>query len=308
MSLETGKHFEYLESFFKQQIWLTPLSSFNDPFEGRFKLISFTSRTILSKPEMLDQYLELQRQHGEPDLTREAFISRLESGQFQDALIANSPSVHDLFQSHGAICLTLDPKNIPMWAYYGNNHKGCCLKFELDFQLIQNETGMTDLPYYAEEVENGNTLISFHLPKTDYEFVLSKVQYEEEMPTIDLNEVIKLKTTIEQTKYLVSRSVGVKYRQWGHEHEYRLIANTNSVIQDNLSLPLKIIAPFLSITGIITGSNMDNDTIERVKKMANQYKMSLSKASCSPEGYKIEISEDHTHVQPVNIYLEPEAI
>lgn len=174
MSLETGKHFEYLESFFKQQIWLTPLSSFNDPFEGRFKLISFTSRTILSKPEMLDQYLELQRQNGEPDLTREAFISRLESGQFQDALIANSPSVHDLFQSHGAICLTPDPKNIPMWAYYGNNHKGCCLKFELDFQLIQNETGMTDLPYYVEEVENGNTLISFHLPKTDYELFYPK--------------------------------------------------------------------------------------------------------------------------------------
>lgn len=308
MSLEPGKHFEYLESFFKQQIWLTPLSSFNDPFEGRFKLIPLTSQTILSKHEMLNQYLELQRQNGEPDLTREVFISRLESGQFQDELIANSPSVHNLFQSHGAICLTPDPTNIPMWAYYGNNHKGCCLKFELDFQLIQNETGMTDLAHYVEEVKNGKTLLAFHLPKTDYEFVLSKVEYEKEMPTIDLNEVIKLKTKIDQTKYLVSRSVGVKYRHWKHEHEYRLIANTNSVIQNNLSLPLKIIAPFLSITGIITGSNMDNENIERVKKMANQYKIGLSKASCSPDGYKIEIAEDHTYVQTVSICLEPEII
>lgn len=308
MSLETEKHFEYLESYLKQQIWLTPLSSFNDPFEGRFKLISFTSQTILSKPEMIDQMLELHRQNGEPDLTMEVFISRLKSEQFQDTLIANSPSVHNLFHSHGAICLTPNSTNIPMWAYYGNNHKGCCLKFELDFQLIQNETGMTDLAHYVEEVKNGKTLISFHLPGTDYEFVLCKVQYDEEMPTIDLNEVIKLKTTIEQTKYLVSRSVGVKYRQWEHEHEYRLIANTNSFIEDSQSLPLKNIAPFLSITGIIAGSNMDDKTTERVQKMANQYKMGLSKASCSADGYKIEISENHAYAQNVNVCLEPEAI
>ncbi|BCA96087.1 hypothetical protein TUM19329_24480 [Legionella antarctica] len=310
MSLEKEEHFEYLDSYLKQQIWLTPLSSFNDPFEGRFKLTSFRPETILSKPDLFNQMLELQRQNGEPDLNKETFASRLTSAEFQDVLLTHSPEVHNIFQAHGTICLTPDPANIPMWAYYGNNHQGCCIKFELDFQLIQNETGLVDLALFAKEINNGKTLLSFHLPKTDYEFVLSKVQYEEEMPTIDLNEIIKL-TEIEKIKYLVSRSVGVKYKQWQHEYEYRLIANTNSFIENNQSLPLVNIAPFLSVTGIVIGSNMKSDTIDRVKKMANQYEMSLSKASCSSDGYKIEITE-YMDVQESAEnqarYLEPEAI
>lgn len=312
MSLETEEHFSYLESYLKQQIWLTPLSSFNDPFEGRFRIKSFRSETILSKPDLFNQMLELHRQNGEPNLNKETFTSRLTSPEFQDVLLAHSPEVQNIFQSHGAICLTPDPANIPMWAYYGNNHQGCCIKFELDFQFIQKETGVDDLSFFIQEIHNGRTLLSFHLPKTEYDFVLSKVEYEEEMPTIDLNEIIELKTTIEQIKYLVSRSVGVKYKQWQHEYEYRLIANTNSHLEGNKCLPLKIIAPFLSITGIVIGSSMGSDTIERVKKMANQYKMNVSKAFCSTVGYKIEITEYNAHseesVSKSSTCLKPEVI
>ena len=315
ISLEKEEHFTYLESYFRQQIWLTPLSLFNDPFEGHFRLKSFRPDTILARPKLLEQMLESHRQNGEPDLNRETFISRLNSAEFQETLLAHSPDVHNLFQSHGAICLTPDPTNIPMWAYYGNNHKGCCLRFELDFQLIQNEIGISNLDSFVQDINSGKTLISFHLPKTDYEFVLSKVQYEKEMPSIDLNEVIEFKTTIEQIQYLVSRSVGVKFKQWQNENEYRLIANTNSIIVGNRPLSLKIIAPFLSVTGIIIGSRMDINTKKRVEEMANKYKMSLSKASCSTKEYKIEITEYSTNSSqpvsnkgPTNLYLEPEVI
>jgi hypothetical protein len=314
-SLEKEEHFKFLESYFKQQIWLSSLSSFNDPFEGNFLLKSFRPDTILARPKLLEQLLELNRQNGKPDLNRETFISQLRSEEFQETLLAQSSEVRNLFQSHGAICLTPDPTNIPMWAYYGNNHKGCCLRFELDFQLIQDEIGISDLKLFKQDIHNGKTLISFHLPQTDYEFVLSKVQYEEEMPAIDLNEVIEFKTIIEQIKYLVSRSVGVKFKQWQNENEYRLIANTNSIIEGNQPLPLKIIAPFLSVTGIIIGSNMDVNNKKRVEKMANQYEMSLSKASCSTKEYKIEITgynansyEPVSNKDPTNVCLESEII
>ena len=289
MSMANEKQFTYLESYLNQQIWLSPLSSFNDPFEGSFRIKSFRPDVILAKPSLFNQMLELHHQNGEPDLNRETFIFRLKSAEFQDVLLASCSEVHDLFKSHGAICLTPDPTNILMWAYYGNNHKGCCLKFELDFQLIQNEIGIDDLEFFVQEIHKGKTLISFHLPGTDYEFVLSKVRYADKIPIIDLNKIINLKTIIEQTKYLVPRSVGVKFKQWKHEKEYRLIANTNSIIEDKQALPLKNIAPFIKVTSIIIGSKMEDKTKRRIEKMA-RYKMNVSKASCSEKDYKIEIS------------------
>ena len=117
--------------------------------------------------------------------------------------------------------------------------------------------------------------------------MLSKVQYKEEMPEIDLNKIIKFKTTLEQTKYLAPRSVGVKCKQSKHENEYLLIENTNSIIEDNQSLPLNIIIPFLTVTGLIIGAGMSVETEKRVRSMASHYE--VSKASFSTKEYKIDI-------------------
>ena len=50
--------------------------------------------------------------------------------------------------------------------------------------------------------------------------------------------------------------------EWEHEDEFRLIVNGNSA--ESGLLPLEIFAPFLKVTGIIIGEQMDVDKRNRV--------------------------------------------
>lgn len=297
MACNTENYFHRLDSCFQQQLWFTPLSNLNDPFEGCFKLKTFRPTTILSNPKLLSWHLESYRKNGERNLTEEALKTRLCDPVFQKELANIEKNYQkELFHKHGAVCFTDDPNNIPMWAYYANDHQGYCLELELDFGYIQKKCNTSDLTPLFKDIQKGKTLLSFsHTPKRSYkpyEFVFTKVRYAEKIPTVDLNKAIKISSELEKIKFLVARSVGVKFTQWQHEREYRLIANTNSgSLQGNNPLPLKIIAPFLKVTGIILGAKMDGDRISQIERLAHQHKIRLLKATISPNEYKIETQE-----------------
>ncbi len=290
---------QYLESYFKQEIFLSPLDSFNDPFEGRFCLKSLLPETILSKPKLFQEILD-QHKIIEPNLTAGNLKIRLKSKEFQDSIINKKIVYKHLFNSHGAICLTRSPNNIPMWAYYGKAHTGCCIEFELDFNVIQRATNINDtaINNFSRDVYNGETLISFNLPGTSYEFVFVRVKYEKKIPTIDLNKIIDL-PSLERTIYIVSNSVGVKFIQWQHEQEFRLICNSYSNNSDNL-LPLKAFAPFLKITGVIMGSAIKDKNKKTIIEKTEAYNLSLFSASCSKLEYLIEINKYKNHIDTDN--------
>ena len=50
--------------------------------QGRFRLKSFKPKTILSRPELFNQMLDLYRKNGEPDLNVGTFMTRLKSDEF----------------------------------------------------------------------------------------------------------------------------------------------------------------------------------------------------------------------------------
>lgn len=291
MPLVGEKAFERLESYLNQEVWLTPLNQFNDPFEGKFRYKHLEPDAVLSNPELLDFFF-LKHIEDEPNLKLEEFKNRLKLPDFQETLQNNQSTIAtNIFESHGALCLTSDFRNIPMWAYYGNEHRGCCLEFEVDFNLIKNSTGISQksIEWFKQDFHGRKTILPFSLNDSPYHFIFLRVNYEKTMPTIDLNELLKITNESSRLEYITRRSVGVKFAQWEHEDEFRLIVNANS--RECGLLPLPRFAPFLKINRIILGSAISEDNRQELRKLSQKYNIKVIDSFCSESDYHIELKE-----------------
>lgn len=287
--LSEEQHLTFLENYLKQKVWLTPLKEFNDPFEGKFMLKGFTPEFVLNSPYLLNHFLK----HGEPNLTVDALKERLRSPEFQQIFNQQSQQhyqmVKDTFSNHGALCLTPKNNNIPMWAYYANDHKGYCVEFTVDFSYIQKHAAIDPnmLAEFMHGIKTGTNILSFQLKEHRQEFVFAKVSYNREIPTIDLEALFRITNEYKQTEYLVKNSVGVKHSDWDHENEYRLIANSNSKNCELMSL--QYYAPFLKVTAIIMGARIEKENEEKIQKLCKTYGIRLYKAVCSESAYGLTI-------------------
>lgn len=276
IKLETEEDFVRLENYLNQDVWLSPFSDVNDEFEGCFNLVPLTSQTVLSNQELFDKML-LLHQHDEPGLNKEEFKVRLESKEFQDAL-SSSRKLQQLYHSHGVLCFTQAPDDLQMWNKYGDSHRGCCIEFELDFHVIQNQAKISKENIYdfIHNVTNNHLPISFHMPGVTFEFIFVRVKYADEFPILHWDELLHLSKPIDQILYIVPRSIGVKLKKWSNEKEFRLIVNTNSTISG--LLPLKRFVPFIRVTGIIIGSETPENIQKKMAEKATSREISLMKA------------------------------
>lgn len=254
--------FNQIEEYFQQKIWMPPLESLNDPFEGRFKLTPPKIKTVRKNPMLKQIVLEVLRENGKPDLLEYQLDSEL--SQFVE-LYNNqigTRMIHDQFSRFGIFSFTDNPSNIPMWSYYANYHQGYCIVFELDFssafELI--ELNLNQKIEYMKLIKNGEEAINIG----------------------SHDNAVKM-------RFLLAHSFGVKYKQWEHENEYRLIANANSIDHAD-SKPMSLgYAPFIKVTGLIMGKKLKpkNALIELCK----QYHMDLIQADYSLEKYEVVISD-----------------
>lgn len=286
-SLSEEKHFGYLQNYLDQRVWLVPLSEFNDPFEGKCSLVSLPPQRILKDPELFDYVLRQHHLNGEYELTAHELKMRLNSQDFRAALI-NNPRVQT-FERHGALCLTRKNNNIPMWAYYADNHKGYCIEFELDFNYLckQAQVDPKKVKAFINTIIQGTGILSHTLPNYPQAFAFAKVRYSKKMPSLVLEDFMRLPSEYEKLKYFIKNSVGVKFIEWRHEDEFRLIVNSNS--RESGILPLEGFAPFLKVTGVILGDRMEKEKQQRVGELCQNKKMKLYTASSSYSAYEIII-------------------
>jgi hypothetical protein len=285
-----------LEDFLKQNVYLPSLNALNDPYEGRFKFKNFTPEQVFADPEVLKHTLDHFRTAGEPELTEEELRTKITSKEFQDCLADSELSfVEDFFENNGVLCLTVDKNNIPMWAHYGDNHTGYCVVFELDLNHIQKLLDLTDKDFqeYINLVEKGEEILSFNYNR--HSSIFSKISYTINVPVISLPDFSKIPDNYSRRKYLAEHSFAIKFDQWSYESEFRLIATGTG------SLNLKLYAPFLSVTGVIVGSKMDNRYVKSVYDLCKIYGIKLYKALCSEYAYEILIEEraEISNVEPV---------
>lgn len=302
LSLSNKKSFDFVENYLEQRVWLTPLKDFNDPFEGIFSFKACSPEYILDKPNILNNTVYYLRKNGEPDLTVDDYKSRLQTPEFREA-VTKLPNkiVNDMFLEHGALCLTDKNNSIPMWAYYSDNHKGCCIEFELDYSYIKDwhiKNGIgSDENDIKNALESGEPLI-FSKKEDDNDitvFAITKIRYSEVIPDCDLKTFLEeqnneeVKKEFRGIRYIIKNSIGVKYKEWEHENEYRLTTNSNSKTAG--SLFLKRYVPFLKITGIIAGSKIKRKKKKRLEKLCKKYNKKLYHASVSENPYHIAISD-----------------
>ena len=141
-------------------------------------------------------------------------------------------------------CFSEENSSIPMWAYYANNHQGVCLEYDTSKLNIEDE----------------------------YEFELKrafcKVHYSDYRPQDQHGEY----------------SLIVKSSQWSHEHEWRLICDTEN---NYISVPC--------LTAVYLGINFDfmkngEQIIDAIRSTGKNIKL----FDCRPDSEKYEIQ--HTNI------------
>jgi hypothetical protein len=179
-----------------------------------------------------------------------------------------------------------------MWAYYADNHKGYCVEFELDFNHMRKSTVIEPkkLDEFINNIHLGAQILSSKLRDYPQAFIFTKIRYSKTIPSISYDHSAKLTSEYDQLEYFVKNSVGVKSIEWEHEDEFRLIVNGNS--EDGGLLPLEIFAPFLKVTGIITGAQMEANNRKRLLDTCKNKSIRLYNAICSDTFYEILIELD----------------
>lgn len=100
------------------------------------------------------------------------------------------------YRAFGICSLTDNPKSLPMWAYYGDSHKGLCIGIKTS-TIAQHQR---------------------YLLKSNILLMLHKVFYTKKIPIVHFEINTNSDNDKEILKTLYTKSIN-----WKHEEEYRLI-------------------------------------------------------------------------------------
>lgn len=180
-------------------------------------------------------------------------ISFLDPSCFNDPfdcsyILPNRESVSNKFR---VLCTIQDPKNILMWSYYGENHRGYC------FEYSKHEI--------VSEIINLNI---------DGLCIMGKVQYKDNRP----NYTCPTKTFSYSNIKSIIECTFTKFKKWQHEEEYRFVIVSNSFSDEKVATPLKI-----SIHNIINGCKGDGMPVSN----ANNEQIPVKKLVIDDEKYKL---------------------
>lgn len=194
-----------IHSFASCCLRFSPLSAFNDPFEGRPEIRGFIANEKLQQRvyDSLPQELRIAYQKLQPE--QKALISE---GDFVQSAMALSPStVPALLRSFapsilelaksipdrldgllGALCLCENRDSLLMWAHYASSHTGFLAEYKTDHPYLSARRTPSDEFYHPRRVE-----------------------YRHERPSAELFELEGLELFL------------VKSRHWEYECEWRVL-------------------------------------------------------------------------------------
>lgn len=157
-------------------------------------------------------------------------------------LFSNNKDMKNIFR---VLCLTEDFKNILMWSYYADSHKGYC--FEYDTKEINK---------------------SIQDSEKDGLCIIGNVNYTDKRPE-SKREVSKFSYT--DIKFYIDASFN-KFSNWSHEKEFRyVIISKDTDVDDYLNFTIPV-------NNIYEGIEGDDEKIDKSKniKLSKLYKCSKS--------------------------------
>lgn len=170
----------------------------------------------------------------------------------KEEIIIKINEVLEGFSEHSKILsLTTSIDNMPLWAHYGNNHKGMCISYN-----IENLDRNSDL----------------------YEG-LFKVVYKDKK--IEITEELKntldylLEEDVKEGLLLVFFTFIIKHKSWNYEDEWRVVLESENAESGKIKNPMKVDAIYL-------GKDCSEDNVKKVIELSNRincevYKMEYSK-------------------------------
>lgn len=186
-----GNNEHILETLLNGQLWFSKVEDFNDPFEWKFRY----KINIERDEDAIRQYVEANSF----SLPTEEKLKRLRKYKDSPSLLEfelNRP--FSRFYDQGVCCFAEEEniKNVLMWSYYSNSHKGIALGF--DEKNIE-----------INHVDNFKNGILIFKP------LIKRVIYDNHKGFI--NPFDKNRPDILVTKYM-------KTKDWEHEKEVRMVS------------------------------------------------------------------------------------
>ncbi len=170
-----------------RELYFSSIDQFNDPFDGtipyRYNPEQLTEENIFLK------YYEMTKREY-PDWKDDKIHSHCfhyqQMGHFHDEKYLEdfeADTLKQINRDFGIVCLCKERDNFLLWSHYSNSHKGFCIGFDKKLLFEDTKAGFAHL------------------------------QYEEDLPTLDLFENV-----FDAFKKLI----GTKSKTWKYEKEYRL--------------------------------------------------------------------------------------
>ena len=224
-------------------IWFSAVSQYNDPAE--LETLYFDREILLS--------------HGFPKEVVSAYS--------------------DFFASHVRYFLLVSlsanaPDNLPMWAYYTNNHRGFCIEYDVI------NSGQICRLFYAPNRYNITNIFVDTLHS-----VFENIKYGREFPDDHEKKMVIIKNRF----YMKSDS-------WHHEIECRIIHMEK---EEKIGVNIPIDSVGLKIRRIIAGVNCSAEHIARLQSISDSLgcgKITLAKVNeCSENFIDLEEAPDGPH-------------
>lgn len=225
-------------------IRFTQPNELNDPYECHL---------TLDPSEVLDSYRQHRRSMGpsisEPEL--ENHVLAAEQQLVIDALL----HYRHMRNSLGVVSLTEDPRNLLMWAHYGDEHRGAAVELDIFNSLLRPGS------------KGGDTFSGFR-----------RVEY--------VDTRVKGLATPDNTITSLSR----KSKAWEYEKEWRLIRTLNLTREDRPGIHV-VDFEFSAIRSIYLGARFDP---HRLKELADLLpndgptRPPVYKLQISPDRFELE--------------------
>lgn len=163
-----------LNEILKQEWWLSDVKSFNDPFELEYRDVWKLEREE-DMPYDLPDFRSKQRK-----------------------------MYNDLDGKLGIVSLSQTYQNILMWSHYADSHKGVCIEYEINEELIFDEKSYSDASTYRYR----------------------KVAYSEG------NKLPQITGLGESHDFILC----TKSNDWRYEKEIRFLSAENNVLRNSLPI------------------------------------------------------------------------
>ncbi|MCX8526255.1 DUF2971 domain-containing protein [Chryseobacterium formosus] len=143
-----------IQTMMNDEIWFSGIEYLNDPFEKVYSTKTF------EEYESSDQVVT-------------------------DFFIPHQKNVDEYFNKVGILSVCEENTNLVMWSHYSDNHKGYCIEYNFDSNIINKLNFENDDEVFLMDVEYKDTPIDFLSLPSNFQFYLrrkSKLwEYENEL-------------------------------------------------------------------------------------------------------------------------------